>query len=726
MNPIRLTRPDGTESDIGDTDNNHAGIPRKLGSAPSWRDNEDLSSTIQHDYPPKTSTDGQTEINDYGDTAQLKVETAKNETKISRSSEDDVSYVGGASGLDDQKSVSGYPPLDASDLESGDADDDLWEMGEKNLPLDQLRKIMVKPRVRQALKKLKGIDQDTIYRYANEVCDTTKYGDIHKIFAILVHNEHIEALPNLIEEGLHDVHLPFTLEKHPHWHLTYTTTDKVTARKITATFQGSCGWTKAKMSSFNENQWLFMAPFFDMKASKPPFCPLEPRVILPFRKEDKYDAAYGGFSTVSRTHIHEAHHNSSHLLATYQYQDHWYFIFPWAKFWQRYHTPNPDHQLVVWLAEQANGIASGLKLIQHPPKDLTLTQDAGDFGRHGDLKPENVLWFKDHNRDERIVGNGILKIVDFGLTRYHTHNSRYVNAQGIRFSSTFKAPEVDVVSQAYDIWTLGCLLLEFVTWYLEGWEGVDIFSANRARAVINDAQEDEIPQGTFYNMVIRGGIKGAILKPAVTEKLHDQESCSSYFHGLLTYIFHHLLRIYPKKRRKCVDVAKKLEHMAGHCKDNQVYAVCGCIKPPNKSDTMEITQTEKTVSDYGCTEIECDTQTTLIGSRNPSPERSDAPHDFVALSDLPNNTTGRNAQGVAYGVSQTSSIEDLIETPKSITADLIPDGPHVFDSGDETEQSVSIKNGERGASKRRNAGSGAFSPESKRPRLLEDESTLVD
>jgi hypothetical protein len=25
----------------------------------------------------------------------------------------------------------------------------------------------------------------------------------------------------------------------------------------------------------------------------------------------------------------------------------------------------------------------------------------------------------------------------------------------------------------YDIWTLGCLLLDFLTWYLRGWEAVD-------------------------------------------------------------------------------------------------------------------------------------------------------------------------------------------------------------------------------------------------------------
>ncbi|KAK1999893.1 kinase-like protein [Colletotrichum falcatum] len=667
---IRLTEPDGTccELDIGNTSNHQARIRPELGGPASWRNNEGLSSTRGHDGQQGNHSDGQTEINDHGDTAQLEVETKKSKSEALRSSEDDLSHVGGAPGLDDQAPVIGDPTIDISEPESEPVCDNLWflideqliepppENGKKYLPLDQLRKLMVKPKVRQALKKLEGLDQETIYRYANEVCDTTKYGDIqkttrHKIFAILVRIEQVEALPSFIDEGLHDVHLPFTLEKGPKWHLTYTTTDKATAQKITAKYKGSYSWTMAKMSLFVENQWLFMAPFFDMKATKPPFYPLEPRVVLPFLKEEKYDASYGGFSTVSRAHIHKAHHNSEHLhsgnrsdfeqerhamkklngqghphlmklLATYKYQDHWYFIFPWAngnlrEFWQRYDTPKADYGLAVWIAEQITGIASGLYLIQHPPKDLALTQDARDSGRHGDLKPENVLWFKGPGIDESVIGNGVLKIADFGLTRYHHHSSRYVKAQDIQFSLTYKAPEVDVseeVSQAYDIWTLGCLLLEFVTWYLGGWQAVDEFSADRTS---DDLQE--IRMDTFYNITVEtDAVKRAVLKLA----LHNHEKCSLYFHELLDYISDHLLRIDTKKRQKCIDVRKRLGEMARRCNDDQVYAVRGCTEPHRTVGIMKTARTDEAATDYRCTETEYDSQATLVGSRSSSPERT--------------------------------------------------------------------------------------------------------
>ncbi|KAK2052685.1 kinase domain-containing protein [Colletotrichum caudatum] len=784
LSRIQVTQPDGTVIDIGDTCYNHVRTPSKLVGPTAWRDNGGLSSTVLHDVPQGTPSDGQTEINDHGDTAQLDFETAKSGSKPPTASEDEISYVGGAPGFGDQAPVDGYPSLDISEPES-ELDGDLWmsidaqliepppENGQKYLPLNELRKLMVRPRVRKELQKLGGFDQETICRYANEVCDTTKYGDTqkttrHKMFAILVHIEHVEALPSLINEGIHDVHLPFTLQKGLSWHLTYTTTDKVTNQKVTAKFEGSTSWTKGTMSSFVEKQWLFMAPFFDMKASKPPFYPLEAKVVLPFLKEEKLDTPVcGGFSTVSKTHIHEAHHNSKHaifaikrlisydklafdqehhamkkfnrqdhphltkLLATYQYQEHWHFIFPWAngnlrQFWEKYPVLQPDHKLVAWIAKQATGIASGLNLIQHPPNDPMLTQDARNSGRHGDLKPENVLWFSDNKKEEEIIGSGVLKIADFGLTRYHRHSSRYAKAKGLNFSLTYKAPEVDVseeVSQAYDIWTLGCLLLEFVTWYLEGWhQGVDRFSADRAKT---NAQEDDIPLDTFYYVTSVDGVKGAVLKPAVKDKLHNHKNCSLYFHNLLTYILHHLLRINPKKREKCADVVKKLEHMAEICTGKPEYAVLGCAKPPNKSDTTETTRTDITVSDYGCFEAEYNTPTTLVGSRNSSPERSGAPHDFVALSELPNSTTDHDDPVL----SQTDPKEDLIETPEIVNETVIFNKSQSFDVGDASEQSSEIEYGEEGLFKRRRTQSPGFeglSPETKRSRLFQDESTLVE
>jgi serine/threonine protein kinase len=72
-------------------------------------------------------------------------------------------------------------------------------------------------------------------------------------------------------------------------------------------------------------------------------------------------------------------------------------------------------------------------------------------------------------------------------------------ADGVPVSPTYRAPEYDVakmVSQSYDIWTLGCVVLEFITWYLLGWEEVSRFSQKRV-----DEDNSEIKEDVFFNFV---------------------------------------------------------------------------------------------------------------------------------------------------------------------------------------------------------------------------------
>lgn len=123
-------------------------------------------------------------------------------------------------------------------------------------------------------------------------------------------------------------------------------------------------------------------------------------------------------------------------------------------------------------------------------------------GRHGDLKPENILWFKSYQNTDPSSSRGILKISDFGLTRFHgTMSKSHADATGV--SPTYRAPEYDVaikkVSQSYDVWTLGCVLLEFVTWYQLGWEEVHKFSRERIKD--DDVQFKALPEDAFFNYV---------------------------------------------------------------------------------------------------------------------------------------------------------------------------------------------------------------------------------
>jgi serine/threonine protein kinase len=146
-------------------------------------------------------------------------------------------------------------------------------------------------------------------------------------------------------------------------------------------------------------------------------------------------------------------------------------------------------------------------------------------GRHGDLKPENILWFRSYLREPKEADQsclmGLLKISDFGLTSFHRTMSRsHIDAGGVPVSPTYRAPEYDVakmVSQSYDIWSFGCVVLQFVTWYLLGWEEVDRFSQNRTKEDNSEVKED-----VFFNFVIiKDGSgraqTGAIAKQSVAD-----------------------------------------------------------------------------------------------------------------------------------------------------------------------------------------------------------------
>lgn len=217
------------------------------------------------------------------------------------------------------------------------------------------------------------------------------------------------------------------------------------------------------------------------------------------------------------------------LLASYEYQSLYYLLFEWATggslldLWNTHHPSVPDRSWVLWFAEQCLGLADGLHGIHNTQPRTNLTaSNAGDgtedknCGRHGDIKCANVLWFK---QEPGAHGHGVLKIADFGLSRFHSQQTTKVPAQGVAVSLTFKAPELetmDEISRPFDIWSLGCLYLDFITWLVQGWDGVDAFSLKRV------GEKDSLPylgQDKFYNLWRPGGpgSPSATVKQAVKE-----------------------------------------------------------------------------------------------------------------------------------------------------------------------------------------------------------------
>jgi serine/threonine protein kinase len=201
------------------------------------------------------------------------------------------------------------------------------------------------------------------------------------------------------------------------------------------------------------------------------------------------------------------------LLATYEHRGHFHLILPWADggnlkdLWETQVQSEARHfGLAMWMSAQLLGLARALQKIHYCREDLnsndSTSPDGGvqEYGRHGDLKPENILWFKDKSGigGER-SSLGTLKIADFGFADFHSKHSRSnVQRSAVGgFTQTYSAPEFDVderVSPQYDIWSFGCIMMQFVVWYLQGWAGVEEFS--KARAM--DSKGALIPTDTFF------------------------------------------------------------------------------------------------------------------------------------------------------------------------------------------------------------------------------------
>lgn len=152
-------------------------------------------------------------------------------------------------------------------------------------------------------------------------------------------------------------------------------------------------------------------------------------------------------------------------------------------------SPEFNYENVLWTSTQCKGLTDGLlQLHRHstwyrlPPSSGGQTAKAGEsgkiwqYGRHGDMKPENILCYPKPHSD-----NPTLVICDFGTSELRFRMTGSVHDEP--FTHTYRAPEVDIEgkapSQSADIWSLGCVFLEHVAWLLGGIRLVNMFKRMR-------------------------------------------------------------------------------------------------------------------------------------------------------------------------------------------------------------------------------------------------------
>jgi serine/threonine protein kinase len=170
-------------------------------------------------------------------------------------------------------------------------------------------------------------------------------------------------------------------------------------------------------------------------------------------------------------------------IAYYQKGDGHYFMFPWAElgdlweFWKNT-TPKTERDYIIWAFTQLTGLARALECLHHR------ASTSEENYRHGDLKPLNILCFKTKGGQK---DKPRLVITDVGLARKHNIATRERQDLALFTYSTaatvtHAAPELGIGpnaprSRRFDIWSMGCILLEFTIWLLYGPQKLKEFSS---------------------------------------------------------------------------------------------------------------------------------------------------------------------------------------------------------------------------------------------------------
>ncbi|KAJ4413264.1 hypothetical protein N0V91_000238 [Didymella pomorum] len=314
-------------------------------------------------------------------------------------------------------------------------------------------------------------------------------------------------------------------------------------------------WTFSRIHDFLKAQFSFLTPIFSTGKIDYDF---GPSLILPFLKHTAQGE--GSFGVVSRIEIHADHIKPTPKTAgsfaikeiksnndSQEVAEHWesevkalrtmnelrqdhiirfiaafrrgriearehYIIFEWAdggnlhELWQSDPSQPVTGTLVREAITQLHGLATALSAAHYLASDRA----HGRSYRHGDLKPANILRF-----DSGTV-IGTLKIGDWGEAKSHQTVTAMRNMDTTARYGTrrYEPPECEIGigptdlnqrakgrSRLYDIWSMGCITLEFIIWLLYGATGLREFNDS-----VTTGSGDQSP---FYEVNEACGVRSA-------------------------------------------------------------------------------------------------------------------------------------------------------------------------------------------------------------------------
>ncbi|KAI1087187.1 kinase-like domain-containing protein [Rostrohypoxylon terebratum] len=489
---------------------------------------------------------------------------------------------------------------------------------EDYLPRDAFEAIFdietIKSLVREAYAECAGQKWEGIVA---QIIHNSPSQGYRRVLGVLVLMNRVSRIHDFIQERMTDYEFP--IKRSSNNNKAFETRMGIHNTKL---FQN---WKRNDIELFYVYQKKLFVPFFDVREGQLCSYVFGSSIRLPWKHYEQKTS--GGNGLVHKVEIHSQHHNfqssndpekplyfalkeiftldreayrrelwaleksTAHvqkenhlikLLLAFQHGDICYLLFEWADgnladFWEQPEIiPKPSD---LWAVEQCLGISNAIKRIhglatwqkQKRKHRGSEGDNERDWGRHGDIKPNNILWFSKYKVDSNETLHNHLVVSDLGLTRYHSQNTksavRKSHVEGCTWG--YQPPEMDMdterfVSSSYDIWSLGCVFLEFCVWYVKGGDAVQIFGLEREyedKSEIRGVFEDK-----YFNISTdERGIKQAYIKPIVEEylnsKLRGSDRFTPFVEQMLKLIQGRMLVVDPKGRWRIDQVCAELFRM---------------------------------------------------------------------------------------------------------------------------------------------------------------------
>lgn len=256
------------------------------------------------------------------------------------------------------------------------------------------------------------------------------------------------------------------------------------------------------------------------------------------------------------------------LLATFSLARKNYLLFPAAakdlwQFWMEDTRWGPipwrHSDLFVWVVEEMGGLAGALRTIHN-------FKMGGEnvFGRHGDVKAANILLYTTTTGSETWT---TLRLADMGSSMMLFDEQSRWTIKPAPGTGTYEPPECDLAqlqSQAYDMWMLGCVFLEFLVWLLEGSSGLREFGERRSHTSL--FRGAPFTNDYFYSIVYDESEKRqyAELRPSVRQtiaQLRKISGGSQLLRDLLNIVENDLLSVDQHARATSAELSLKLENL---------------------------------------------------------------------------------------------------------------------------------------------------------------------